>query len=325
MARSCGGKAVTRHWARTKEAGTLAGMRFMIWANSVFGRNVFNFFLVFVMTYFFFRRGEARHASMAFLQRVRECYPDALGNAPLLWLSFRQIYNFGQSLLDKFLAWADTPTSIAMEPGEEKMLFDAAKKNRGCLLIGSHFGNLEYARGIAHRHPGLTINVLLHDQHAQNFAAIIAQGDPESRMNLIQVTDVDIELAIKLKQKVERGEWVVIAGDRVPVSDNGRVCNARFFNARASFPVGPYVLASLLQCPVYLLHCFRLRGNYHLVIEFLAERIQTDRQNKQAAYDRYAQHFASSLEKQVAREPLQWFNFFDFWDSQTPAKIHGSQ
>lgn len=316
---------MTRHWAGTKEAGTIAGMRLMIWANSVFGRNVFSFLLVFVMAYFFVRRGEARRASMTFLQRVRKCYPDALGNAPLLWLSYRQIYNFGQSLLDKFLAWADTPTSIAMAPDEEEMLFAAMTKDRGCLLIGSHFGNLEYSRGIAHRHPGLKINVLLYDQHALKFAAIIAQGDPESRMNLIQVTDVDIELAIRLKEKVERGEWVVIAGDRVPVRNNGRVCSARFFNERASFPVGPYALASLLQCPVYLLHCFRLRGDYQLVLEFFAERIQTDRRNRQAAYEGYAQNFATSLEKQVAREPLQWFNFFDFWDSQRPAKTQGGQ
>lgn len=316
---------MTRHWAATKEAGTLAGMRFMILANSVFGRYVFNFFLVFVTTYFFVRRSDTRHASMAFLQRVRKCYPDALGNAPLLWSSYRQIYNFGQSLLDKFLAWQETPTSIAMEPDEERMLIDAATKDRGCLLIGSHFGNIEYCRAIAYRHHGLTINVLVHDQHARKFNAIIAQGHTESRMNLIQVTDVDIELAIKLKEKVERGEWVVIAGDRVPVSDNGRVCSAHFFNARARFPVGPYVLASLLQCPVYLLHCFRLRGTYQLVLEFFAERVQTDRQSRQAGYERYAQNFASSLEKQVARDPLQWFNFFDFWDSQTTAKLHGGQ
>ncbi|MGH8222877.1 MAG: hypothetical protein ACREQZ_07870 [Woeseiaceae bacterium] len=301
------------HWATAREAGVLAGMRFMICVNSKVGRGAFTFLLAFVMAYFYLRRGAGRRASRQYLARVRRRYPQALRKAPLVWLSYRQFFTFGQALLDKYLAWAETPDRIAMDPDEEKTLFDAAASGHGCLLIGSHFGNLEYSRGIAHRHPNLVINVLMYDRHALKFAAILEQGDPESRMNLIQVTDVDFELALKLRAKVDRGEWVVIAGDRVPVGEDGRVCEATFLGDKARFPVGPYVLASLLQCPVYLLHCFRLRGEYHLGLEHFAERIEARSGDRQAVYRRHAQAFATALEKQVVREPLQWFNFFDFW------------
>lgn len=306
---------MSRHWATTTEAGVLRGMQFMIWADRVFGRTVFNFFLAFVMAYFFLRRGEARRASREYLQRVRRQYPEALGSAPQAWSSFRQFYGFGQSILDKYLAWAETPTDINMDPVEEKMLFDFAATGKGCLLIGSHFGNLEYSRGIAHRHPALTINVLIYDQHAKNFAALLEQGDPESRMNLIQVTDIDFQLALSLREKVQQGEWVVIAGDRVPVGESGRVCEPVFFGEEARFPIGPYVLASLLQCQVFLLHCFRLDSDYHLGIEYFADRIAPERNDRDAAYERSAQQFATALEKQVVRAPLQWFNFYDFWGS----------
>ena len=306
---------MSRHWARTREAGVLRGMQFMIWVDKHIGRGAFSFFLFFVMAYFFLRRGEARRASREYLLRVRNQYPDALGNGPIWWLSFRQFWAFGQSILDKYLAWAETPSGINMDEADEKLLFDFVETGEGCLLVGSHFGNLEYSRGIAHRHPNVTINVLIYDQHAKNFAALLKQGDPESRMNLIQVTDIDFQLALTLKEKVQAGQWVVIAGDRVPVSDEGRVCTPDFFGDKANFPIGPYVLASLLQCPVFLLHCFQLDGDYHLGVEKFAEQISPSRDDRAATYEAYAQKFASALEKQVIRAPLQWFNFYSFWQS----------
>jgi predicted LPLAT superfamily acyltransferase len=196
---------MSRHWSKIGEAGALTGMRFMIWVDKFLGSWVYDFVLIFPMVYFFMRRGDARRASFDFLGRVRQQYPNALGRGPLAWYSYRQFYAFGLSLRDKYLAWAESPQRINMVAEEERMLLQAAACEKGCLLIGSHFGNLEYSRGIAHRHPGLTINVLIYDQHATKFAALIAQAEPEARMHLIQVTDVDIELALKLKSKVDSG------------------------------------------------------------------------------------------------------------------------
>lgn len=304
---------MSRHWSVIGEAGVLRGMQFMVWVHRYVGRVGFNFALFFVMAYFFLRRGEARRASRDYLQRVRRRYPDALDERAVWWLSFRQFFAFGESILDKYLAWAQTPEGIAMTPDEEKLLFDFVETGKGCLLIGSHFGNLEYSRGIAHRHPDVRINVLIYDQHAKNFAALLEQSDPDSRLNLIQVTDIDFQLALTLKEKVQRGEWVVIAGDRVPIGESGRVCTPVFFGEEARFPIGPYVLASLLQCRVFLLHCFQVDGEYHLGIESFADRIAPERSVRYESYEAYAQQFATALERQVVKAPLQWFNFYDFW------------
>jgi predicted LPLAT superfamily acyltransferase len=309
---------VSRHWARHREAGLLIGMRMLIWIHNRAGRWAFGAALLPVMAYFFVRRGDARRASRQYLLRVRRCYPDALGKASITRLSFHHFMTFGRSLLDKYLVWVQPQSHIVMNAVEERMLFDAVASGQGCMLIGSHFGNLEYSRGIAHRHPTLTINVLMYDEHARKFAALLEESEPESRMNLIQVTDLDFALALRLKDKVQRGEWVVIAGDRVPVSAGSRICGAKFFGEIARFPIGPYVLAGLLQCPVYLLHCFQDAGQYRLVMEFFDNEIELPRNNRQLAFDTNAQKFATALERQVARAPLQWFNFFDFWSDEDP-------
>ena len=303
------------HWARENEAGALRGMRFMVWAYGFAGRPFFNFILFFVIAYFFLRRGTSRRASRDYLKRVRRTYPDALGRGPIWWLSFRQFYEFGQATLDKYLAWIGKPAPVLMDPQAEELLFNMAPRDVGSLLIGAHFGNIEYSQIIADRHPEVTINVLMHDQHARNFAAVVEGKESRGQMNLIQVTDIDFKLALTLREKVQAGEWVVMAGDRIPVGDSSRVCEPEFFGEKARFPIGPYVLASLLQCPVYLLHCFRLDGDYNIGAEAFADEIAPDRKERFAAYEAYAQQFATALERQVVRSPLQWFNFYDFWGS----------
>ena len=142
---------------------------------------------------------------------------------------------------------------------------------------------------------------------------MMAQSQPDSRMHLIQVTDLDLPLALKLREKVERGEWVVIAGDRVPVGEGGRTVTVDFLGAPARFPVGPWVLASLLKCPVYSLHCYREDTGYRMEFEPFADSIELPRKDRDAAFARYARHYAGSLERLIRRKPMQWFNFFDFW------------
>jgi predicted LPLAT superfamily acyltransferase len=296
----------------------------MAWTYRVLGREVFNVILVPVMIYYVLRRPIARKASRDFLQRVRRQYPNSLSSEPSLWTTVLHFFRFGQSLLDKYVAWIDPPSDIAMDDDDRALLNSVVDSGKGCLLIGSHFGNLEYSRGIAHRHPDLVINILIYDRHAQNFEALLTEDAPESRLNLIQVTDLDLDLALRLKARVDQGEWLLIAGDRVPVGEGDNVCEAEFLGEPAPLPIGPYVLGSLLRCPVYLLHCFRLDGEYRLGMELFAEEIRPSRLNQRRTYASEAQRFAAALERQVRRAPLQWFNFFDFW-GQPAAKRQAEQ
>jgi predicted LPLAT superfamily acyltransferase len=307
---------MSRHWASIGEAGALSGLRIMVWVYRLFGKAVFNVVLVPVMLYFLIRRPSARRASRDFLQRVWRQYPDSLPREPDLRMTFKHFFHFGQSLLDKYVAWVEPPSDIAMDEQEQELLFSAVGSGRGCLVIGSHFGNLEYSRGIAFRHPHLVMNILIYDQHAANFASLLAKSAPESRLNLIQVTDLDLDRALQLRDKVDAGEWLLIAGDRVPLGEGGNVCAANFFGESADFPIGPYVLASLLRCPVYLMHCFNTGGEYKLGFELFAEEVRPSRVDQRRTYDAEVQRFATALEAQVRKAPLQWFNFFDFWSTR---------
>ena len=316
---------MSRHWASIGEAGALTGLRFMVWVNNRLGRTTFNIVLFPVMIYFFVRRSEARRGSIDYIRRVRRRYPVSLGAGPVLWLSFRHFFAFGQGLLDKYLAWMEPPTDISMDPEVRAAHTALVDSGKGILIIGSHFGNLEYARSVGINRGNVIVNILLHDKHAEKFATLMRTSASQSRVNLIRVTDLDLDLALQLKEKVENGEWVLIAGDRVPVDSHDKVCAATFFGAKANFPIGPFVLANLLRCPVYLLHCFRIQGQYHLDMELFAEQILPSRKNKRRNYDKEVQAFATALEQQVRHAPLQWFNFYDFWGTQDLSIPHADR
>ena len=78
--------------------------------------------------------------------------------------------------------------------------------------------------------------------------------------------------------------------------------------------MGAYVLASALGCPVYTMSCLHEGDGYRVAFERFAERVELPRGAREQALAAYAQQFAHWLEQQMVRSPLDWFNFFPFWD-----------
>ena len=118
-----------------------------------------------------------------------------------------------------------------------------------------------------------TVNAVVYSQHGPGFFGALARANPDFGVNLIHVADVGPDTCIRLKEKVDRGELLVIVGDRTPPADNGRVCRVEFLGAPAAFAQGPFILAALLECPVYLFFCLREPDGYRIHLEPFAERI----------------------------------------------------
>ncbi len=113
---------------------------------------------------------------------------------------------------------------------------------------------------------------------------------------------------------------MALAADRVPVQSSA-VTTVSFLGAPARFPAGPYVLAALLRCPLYFLCSVHEGDGYVVHFERLAESISLPRAERGPRIAVHAADYARALETVLARAPLDWFNFFDFWkqgDDQAP-------
>lgn len=304
--------APRRHWAQINEASFIAGMRLLFWVCRTFGRWPFRLLLYPVLAWYVLTQPAARAASSDYLRRVR-----AFGG--LAWINpglagvMRHFAAFAECILDKMLLWGGQVDTATIDFFGNQQLDDDIAQQRGGLMICAHFGNLELCRVLARQQAGLKLTVLVHTKHARKFNQLLAQLDPASQLNLLQVTEVTPATAMLLNERVARGEFVVIAGDRVPVTSGARTCQARFMGKQAAFPIGPYVLASLLQCPVYMLFSMRTGRRSEIHFERLRETIRVPRKERQQAFAAMAQDYAARLEHFCLRAPFQWFNFYEFW------------
>lgn len=303
-----------RHWSRLSESGTATGMLFLHRIHRLFGRGVFNVLLVPVAGYFLLSNSIARKASLDFLRTHAEAYPDYWTHTPGYRDVFRHFYAFGQSILDKLLAWGSPLHESEFEIADEKQLSEFMAKENGQLIIGSHLGNLEYCRGFVQRYKSKTINALVYDQHSANFVHVMQKLYPASRIHIYQVNDLDIPLILNLKSKIDAGEWLFIAGDRTPLSGEARTVPVNFLQRQAQLPIGPYMLAKVLQCEVQLMFSYRKQQKVYFELVPFAQQVSLPRQNLEGALQEYAQQYAQALEAQCARAPLQWFNFYPYWN-----------
>ncbi len=302
------------HWSQVQESGALLGLRFMFWVYRWLGRWAFSLCLYPVIAYFYLAKPSARQASKEYLRRVRQHGALPI-DEPLNRQSFRHFLSFGRSLLDKLAAWTGAFNYHNVQFHQRDDFLRMVDEGRGALVIVSHLGNLEVCRALADESKRLRLNILVHTKHAENFNRLMNEVDKDNHLNLIQVTDVTPATAILLQEKLQQGEVVAIAGDRTPVN-GGRETSVEFLGAPARFPEGPYILASVLRCPVYLMFCARGQQGYEIFFEQFADQIRLSRKQRQQELTSWAQRFADRLAEYTLRFPLQWNNFYPFW--QTP-------
>ncbi|NVM77852.1 putative LPLAT superfamily acyltransferase [Duganella sp. SG902] len=295
------------HWASINEISFVAGMRLLFWICRLFGRWPFRVVLYPVLAWYVLTKPLPRRASREYLRRV-----SAYAGVKLPGV-MRHFASFGESILDKMLLWGGLfkLDQVTLHGGD--LITDAVAAGKGGLMICAHLGNLELCRVLSRQRRDIKLTVLVHTKHAQAFNDMLGRLNPESQLNLMQVTEMSPATAMLLAERVARGEFVVIAGDRVPVSHNPRVAVADFIGAPAAFPVGPYVLASVLQCPVFLLFSIRRGDKSEVHFERFRDEVRIPRQHRDDALNALAADYARRLEHYTLRAPLQWFNYYDFW------------
>lgn len=299
------------HWAGIGESTFVAGIRWLCAVERWLGRWPFRACLYPVVLCHWLLNATARRASLEYLRQVQAAQA-VFPRVPGAWLGLRHFACFAETLLDKLLA------SYGRYPVERvriecDVMQQQVARGEGGVILTAHMGCLELCQALAGTVPGFRVAALVHTAHAEDFNRLLRQLNPDSPIELLQVTALDAAMAIRLGERVAAGEFVAITGDRVPVG-GGRTVFAPFLGRAAPFPVGPYVLASALGCPLFAMACTHAGKGYRVHFERFCDRVLLPRAARDAALAAQVARYAGWLEAQVRQAPLDWFNFFPFWD-----------
>jgi predicted LPLAT superfamily acyltransferase len=290
-------------WLSIPERGSVLGIHLFVWAVTLGGRRVARALLWPVMLYFFLSSGRARRASRAFLQRVG--HPAGMRDV------FGHLLRFGQVALDRLLFVKGAARSMRFDLGPVELLEELRASPRGALLLGAHVGSFEALAGMA-RERELRVAAVVNTANSRMLMDVLERLDPTLGERLIDLGQDRLNAIFELRLRLERGEHVAVLADRCLAGERSVV--VPFMGQDARFPAGPYVLAATLQCPVYFVAAIYRGGDrYEIHAERLAERITLPRRDREAALRKWATRYAERLEALARREPLNWFNFYEFW------------
>lgn len=305
------------HWSKVEERRGLLGMQLLIAIYRVFGRRVFDLALYPVLCCFWIFAKKQRQCSEIYLKRIREFAHSRNRMISEKLTSFRHFRHFAVSVLDKIVGWMGDikyGEDAVCEDETTKRVLSQTRGQTGKLLFVSHLGTVEVCRAIAENDQAVTINALVFDDHAPRFKRVMEKLAPNARVHLIAVNHIGIETAVELKEKLSRGEWVAIAADRTPIRNDGSgVVAVTFLGQKAWFPIGPYILASILQAPVCALFANRSGNKINIFARDFAQRVKVSRHNRDEDVYKWAEQYVRMLEDRTLDYPLEWFNFYDFW------------
>lgn len=296
----------SRHWSGTgKLRGGRRGIQFMLAALRLLGPRLTYLLTVPPALYFTFASPDVP-ATMDFHRR-------AFGPQPWWkrrWLVFKHFFSFGQALIDRIAILAGQTKHFSFAFDGEHNLRAAAAAGKGVLLLTAHVGNWEVAGQLLSR-IDVPVNVTGFDNEVPEIRALLNRAQVKQKFQMIPITGSATD-AIPLVAALRRGEIVAMLGDRPYGSPTAKV---PFLGGPAAFPVGAYVLAAIAGSPLVEVFSLRQRGGHYQFYGFPAvPAFHPPHHQRDAHLRQCAEQFAANLESVVRRGPLQWYNFFPFWE-----------
>lgn len=283
-----------------KSRGTVLGYKIFVFFIKKAGIKSAYFILYFVASYYFIFLKKSNQAIFYYFnKRLGYSYFKSKR------MVFKSYYTFGQTILDKIAISAGMKNKFTYEFDGVEKLIQLLKEKKGGVLISAHIGNFEIAEHFfSEIDVDFQINLVTTDLEHSSIKNYLESISKKSSIKIIIIKD-DLSHIFEINAALARNELVCFTGDRY--FEGVKSLTEKLLGEDANFPAGPFLIASRLKVPVVFVYVMKEPNlHYHLY----TREVEVNHRNEKALLTSYTQSVESMLEKY----PLQWFNYFDFWD-----------
>lgn len=285
-----------------KSKGTVLGYRIFVWCIRNIGIRSSYGVLYFVAAYYsLFQKKSNQYIRYYFQKRLHYGYWKSKASI------FKSYFTFGKVLIDKTAISAGLREKYTYEFDGIENLRDLLAAKKGGVLISAHIGNFEIAEHFfADIDFECQINLVTTDQEVTVIKEYLESvAVKESNIKFIYVKE-DMSHIFEINKALSENELICFTGDRY--FEGSKYLEAELLGKSAKFPAGPFLIASRLGVPVVYVYVMKENNlHYHLYARVAQNIKNRDSQG-------LLQSYVNNLETMVKKYPLQWFNYFDFWD-----------
>ena len=283
-----------------KSRGTVLGYKIFVFFIKKAGIKSAYFILYFVASYYFIFLKKSNQAIFYYFhKRLGYSYFKSKR------MVFKSYYTFGQTILDKIAIAAGMKNKFTYEFDGVEKLIQLLEEKKGGVLISAHIGNFEIAEHFfSEIDVDFQINLVTTDLEHSSIKNYLDTISKKSSIKIIIIKD-DLSHIFEINAALARNELVCFTGDRY--FEGVKSLSEKLLGEEANFPAGPFLIASRLKVPVVFVYVMKEPNlHYHLY----TREVEVSHRNEKALLAAYTKSVESMLEKY----PLQWFNYFDFWD-----------
>jgi len=280
-----------------KSKGTVAGYKIFIFLIKNAGLNAAYFLLAFVSFYYFiFNRKQTKVIYNYFREKHHQGFFQSLIN------TYRNNFVFGQTIVDKVAIAAGLEHKFTYEFDGIENIHQLAKDDSAGIMISAHVGNFELAQHFMHGFEK-KIHLVTTDEEREAIKSLLDNVMAKPKVEFIIVNE-DLSHIFEINKVIEEKEMICFTGDRF--FPNTKTLENEFLGEKAKFPAGTFLISSRLSTPVLFVYVMRERNrHYHLY----ARKAEFKNRDAHSLLEAYTQ----SIEKILEKYPLQWFNYYDFW------------
>jgi len=298
-------------WKQKPERGSMLLVRLIIAISKNMGRSFALVLLYPITFYFYISSATTRHASRDFLRRV-------LPNKPGWKDTYRQLYVFATTLLDRVFLFSGRLDEFKLQMSGTEEVLEYLANGKGCLLLGSHLGSFEIMRatGIQLYAEDFGLRVLMRQDESEKISVLLNEMAPELSEIIIPVEQADTML--RVKEAIESGCLVGLLGDRVCGTEKTMQCE--FLGDQAEFPMAAAQLALALKVPIFTFYGIYTGTNcYSIHFNLLSQAADVEREKRNSWMQKVTADYVNELAERAKKAPYNWFNFYPFWANKNDA------